>query len=88
MNKFNLKIVKVTEEDTTYHGSGDFLSSCRTWNEEWTVTDRFGRVVDKKIVDRMVTSGMSGMSDHWTYCSNCGSIFHEAWEDYCENCRK
>ncbi|MBU5341316.1 hypothetical protein [Caldifermentibacillus hisashii] len=88
MSKFDLKVGKLSEEDVTYQGEGDFISSCRTWNEEWIVTDEKGRVVDRKIVERMVTTGMSGMSDHWTYCSNCGKIFHEAWEDLCENCRK
>ena len=88
MSKFDLKVGKLSEEDVTYQGEGDFISSCRTWNEEWIVTDEKGRVVDRKIVERMVTTGMSGMSDHWAYCSNCGKIFHEAWEDYCENCRR
>jgi len=88
MNKFNLKVAKLSDEDVTHQGGGDFISSCRTWNEEWIVTDEKGRVVDRKIVDRMVTTGHSGLGDNWTYCSNCGTIFHEAFEDYCENCRK
>jgi hypothetical protein len=65
-------------------GSGDFISSGYWWDEEWTVTDFKGKVVDRRIVRRLDSIGMSGMADQWSVC-DCGQIVHG---ELCPECQE